>query len=177
MEHKGINPWELFRCLLTVLQPATAGFWAESGNNKDTRARRIHLLQLYINMRDGGKAFWADFVAWNTSLCANFLLHSTACSLGCSETAAVLATFCIPCLVRKEFGSYLQQTNVSAYSLPGFWTDLPTAALNEVRVGSFIPLQDFFFLKVLAFHFRSAFSPSVALTFLFRNSAFKCTLH
>lgn len=92
-------------------------------------------------MRGGGKAFRANFVAWNRRICAIFLLCSIACSLGCFETAAIVSTFSIPCLVRKVFRSKLLQTNVSAYFLLGFWTDLLTATLNKVRVRSFLPLQ------------------------------------
>ena len=79
---------------------------------------------------------------------AVFLLHSVACSLGCSETAAIVSTWSIPCLVREVFRSKLLQTSVSAYFLLGFWTNLLTAILNKVRVGSFLPFRvSFFFFK------------------------------
>lgn len=110
----------------------------------------------YINVRGGGKTFQAIFVVWNTSVCAVSLQHSIACSLGCSEPAATMSIFSIPCLVKKVFRLKLLQTSIFACFFPRLLDRSAYCHYSWGKSGEFSPTPSFFSIffmfNVLALH-------------------------
>lgn len=75
-EHEESNCWELYRCLLTVLQPGGVGFLGLSRERtnacpcRDAGEPGEYSPYNSVSVRGGWKAFWTEFMAWNTSACS-----------------------------------------------------------------------------------------------------------